>query len=300
MIDTTTRTLDGGLDIGAFLAISPDGGTLYVRRGSQLAAVKAATGETTGTLPMPVGAHQFLFSPQGWPAFIIGRDVTVVDSNTLKIISSFAACYPVAAALTPDGRLLLVKTPDYSSDCARSDPVEPHFMSVGRRDRPPGVALYLRQAQTGRTELMGCNLPGWRARAHVGNSGSEDEFISCSYDSSCAIDVIPLRGRPYEEAGTLKVGSLAAEGAAVSADGKKLSLFSRSDQSGLATVDLESGAVDSFAIPQVAQIALPPAPHDRPPRAGTIQEDRMLKSAHLAFGFATRRLPPRRNTRSQR
>ena len=97
------------------LALSADGGRLYVTcaaPASRVAVVETASGKVTGTLPAGHTATGPVLSPDGKTLFVCNRfndDVSFIDLATKKETRRVAVQRePVAAAITADGKFLLV------------------------------------------------------------------------------------------------------------------------------------------------------------------------------------------------
>jgi YVTN family beta-propeller protein len=118
MLDLATRQVTGSVSVPApptGLAVSADGSTLFVTCAapeSQVCIVDVAKGRVTAKLPAGHSACAPVLSPDGKTLFVCNRfnnDVSVFDLATQKEVRRIAVRRePVAAAITLDGRRLLV------------------------------------------------------------------------------------------------------------------------------------------------------------------------------------------------
>ena len=99
----------------ADLALSPDGAKLIVTCAgpkSTIAVLDAGSGETLATIPAGHTAGATTLSPDGTRLYVCNRfehNVSVIDLPAAREITRVAAVRePVAAAVTPDGRTVLV------------------------------------------------------------------------------------------------------------------------------------------------------------------------------------------------
>jgi YVTN family beta-propeller protein len=104
VIDTATNTVTATIPVGGSslgVAVSPDGGTVYVTdEGSNtVSVIAAATNTVTATIPVGVGAHPIgvAVSPNGSTVYVANE-----GSNTVSVIA--AATNTVTATIATGGQ----------------------------------------------------------------------------------------------------------------------------------------------------------------------------------------------------
>lgn len=118
IFDTAARKITASVSVPASptgLALAPDGSRLYVTcaaASSTVAVVDTATAKLAGTLPAGHTAMSPVISPDGSRLYVCNRfnnNVSAIDLATRKEVYRAAVLRePFAAAITPDGKLLLV------------------------------------------------------------------------------------------------------------------------------------------------------------------------------------------------
>ena len=170
VVAVATREVAATIPVGHTLytlAISPDGGTLFVpdHASSRVFAVDTVTNHVIGSFGVPVAPHGAAFTTNGNQAYVVSHEsseVSVVDveHRTITDILSVGAS-PAGIALAPDGRSLLTANYDADAvsivDTARADEVatvQVGLSPLAAAYAPDGRHAYVLNSNSGTVSVL--------------------------------------------------------------------------------------------------------------------------------------------------
>jgi YVTN family beta-propeller protein len=184
-VDLQSRAVAAAWDLPAKptgMALSPDGGKLYVTCGGaegNVLVINAATGRILAAMPVGHGAMAPSVTPDGRRLFVCNRfdnDVSVMDLEAGREVARVPVSRePVASAITPDGRSLVVAN-HLPTDPSNSFFVTPVVTVIDVRTRET-MSIRLPNGSTGLRDV--CVSPDGR-QAYVTHTLANYELVPAS------------------------------------------------------------------------------------------------------------------------
>ncbi len=269
VFDTATKKIAARIPVApspSGLALSPDDARLYVTcagRASTVCIVDTAKGGVTGRLPAGYQAQSPVLSPDGRTLYVCNRfnnDVSVFNLESMKAVRRIAvAREPFSAAVTPDGRHLLVVNHIHAG---RSD-VDVVASGISVLDPASGKVLKEIQLPNGSTLLRDIRVsPDGRhavvahilARFHLPTTQIERGWINSNAGS--IIDLAELKLLNTVLFDNIDSGAATPWAVAWSGDGRKL-LVTHAGTHELSVVDFPALLAKLAGIPAVLEPGRP-------------------------------------------